>query len=92
MRYVSLTMPGGIAAARKRKGSAGAKGSVANLIPRDVDDAEVEIEGKKVKLTNLRKLFWPELEISKGDLLRYYAEVSPALLPHLLLNAALKSR
>jgi bifunctional non-homologous end joining protein LigD len=36
-----------------------------------------------VRLTNLRKPFWPELGIAKGDLIQYYADVADALLPHL---------
>ena len=52
-------------------------------IPRDVDDATIALGEQQVKLTNLRKPFWPELGLTKGDLLRYYAEVAPALLPHL---------
>jgi bifunctional non-homologous end joining protein LigD len=40
--------------------------------------------GKRVlKLSNLDKLFWPEEGITKGDLVDYYREVAPALLPHL---------
>ena len=34
-------------------------------------------------MTNLDKLFWPDLGITKRDLLQYYADVSGALLPHL---------
>jgi bifunctional non-homologous end joining protein LigD len=34
-----------------------------------------------LKVTNLSKIFWPGLKITKGDLLRYYVEVSPYLLP-----------
>jgi bifunctional non-homologous end joining protein LigD len=34
-------------------------------------------------LTNLDKLFWPERAITKGDLLQYYADVAPVLLPHI---------
>ena len=52
-------------------------------IPHDAPQAEVQVEGRTVKLTNLGKPFWPELGITKGDLLRYYAEVAPVLLPHL---------
>jgi bifunctional non-homologous end joining protein LigD len=37
--------------------------------------------GDRVKVTNLAKPFWPALKITKGDLLRYYVEVSPYLLP-----------
>ncbi len=53
------------------------------LIPRDRDDATVDAGGEPVKLTNLRKPFWPELGVTKGDLLRYYAQVAAWLLPHL---------
>ena len=36
---------------------------------------------ERLEVTNLRKVFWPELRLTKGDLLRYYARVSPVLLP-----------
>ncbi len=62
------------------------------VIPRDVDHADVRVGRNTVKLTNLRKMFWPELGITKGDLLRYYAAVSPALLPHLKSRAMVMKR
>ena len=34
-----------------------------------------------LSVTNLHKLFWPKLKLTKGDLFRYYVEVSPYLLP-----------
>ena len=37
--------------------------------------------GDTVRVTNLGKLFWPELRLTKGDLLRFYVQVSPFLLP-----------
>ena len=37
--------------------------------------------GDRLKVTNPAKLFWPALGITKGDLLRYYVEASPYLLP-----------
>ena len=37
--------------------------------------------GESLKVTNLHKPFWPALKLTKGDLLRYYAEVSPLVLP-----------
>jgi bifunctional non-homologous end joining protein LigD len=52
-------------------------------LPRDQDDVELRIGDRTVRLTNLRKPFWPELGLTKGDLLQYYADVAPALLPHL---------
>jgi bifunctional non-homologous end joining protein LigD len=45
-------------------------------------DAALELGGRSVRLTNLAKPFWPKLGITKGDLIRYYADVAPALLPH----------
>ena len=39
-------------------------------------------KGKRVlKLSNLDKLFWPEEGITKGDLLAYYRDVAPVLVP-----------
>jgi bifunctional non-homologous end joining protein LigD len=43
----------------------------------------VETRGGRVKLSNLDKVFWPDEGITKGDLLDYYREVAPAILPHL---------
>jgi bifunctional non-homologous end joining protein LigD len=41
-------------------------------------------KGKRLlKLSNLDKPFWPEEGITKGDLLRYYRDVAPVILPHL---------
>jgi bifunctional non-homologous end joining protein LigD len=53
------------------------------IVPRDQDHVILTVEGKEVRLTNLRKIFWPELGLTKGDLLQYYADVSDALLPHI---------
>src|SRR5688500_2790540 len=61
-------------------------------IPKDRDSVEVDLEGKNVTLTNLRKVFWPDLGISKGDLLQFYADVAPVLLPHLVNRAMVMKR
>ena len=37
--------------------------------------------GHRLGVSNLAKLFWPKLKLTKGDLLRYYAAVSPFALP-----------
>lgn len=34
-------------------------------------------------LTNLKKVFWPEQGYTKGDLLDYYREIAPKILPYL---------
>lgn len=51
-------------------------------IPTDRDSVVLEFAGRAVRLTNLDKPFWPELGLTKRDLLQYYADVAPLLLPH----------
>src|SRR4029077_15594287 len=61
-------------------------------IPRDQDNVVLAVDGKEVRLTNLRKIFWPELRLTKGDLLQYYADVARALLPHVRNRAMVMKR
>jgi len=61
-------------------------------IPENESDVELTIGGKRVTLTNLDKLFWRDAGITKRDLLQYYADVSPALLPHLRDRAMVMKR
>jgi bifunctional non-homologous end joining protein LigD len=61
-------------------------------IPRDRDHVVVTVDHREVRLTNLRKVFWPELGLTKGDLLQYYADVSGALLPHIRDRAMVMKR
>jgi bifunctional non-homologous end joining protein LigD len=42
-----------------------------------------ELDGKKLKLTNLNKVFFPEAGYRKRDLLAYYLRVAPYILPFL---------
>ena len=61
-------------------------------IPRGVSETEVDVQGGRVHLTNLEKIFWPELGLTKRDLLQYYLDVSPWLLPHLKDRAMVMKR
>jgi len=61
-------------------------------IPTDVADAQLQVDGRTLNVTNLRKPFWPELGITKGDLLQYYSDISPFLLPHLKDRAMVMKR
>ncbi len=38
-------------------------------------------DGTSLGVTNLAKVYWPDAKLTKGALLRYYAEVSPLILP-----------
>jgi bifunctional non-homologous end joining protein LigD len=62
------------------------------VIPTDRKEIEVDLHGHRVKLTNLQKAFWPELGITKGHLLQYYADMAPVLLPHLVNRAMVMKR
>jgi bifunctional non-homologous end joining protein LigD len=55
-------------------------------------NAAIALGDREVKLTNLDKPFWPELGLSKRDLLQYYADVAPVLLPHLADRAMVMKR
>lgn len=43
----------------------------------------VEIEGKKLTLSNLDKVLYPAVGFTKGDVIDYYVRIAPVLLPHL---------
>ena len=61
-------------------------------IPKDARDFTFRVGGKTVELTNLKKIFWPKLGLTKRDLLAYYAAISPVLLPHLKNRAMVMKR
>jgi bifunctional non-homologous end joining protein LigD len=61
-------------------------------IPTDVDNVTVAVGGREVRLTNLRKLFWPERGVTKGALIQYYADVASVLLPHIRDRAMVMKR
>jgi bifunctional non-homologous end joining protein LigD len=51
-------------------------------------DAENErvlpLMGQEVPLTNLQKIYWPKEGFRKGDLVNYYLQMMPFILPYLL--------
>jgi len=61
-------------------------------IPRDQDHVSLRVGTRTVTLTNLDKPFWPNLGLTKRDLLHYYATVAPLLLPHLRDRAMVMKR
>jgi bifunctional non-homologous end joining protein LigD len=44
---------------------------------------QVEVDGRQLQLSNLDKIFYPEVGFTKAQLIDYYARVAPVLLPHL---------
>ena len=61
-------------------------------LPKNKNAVDVEIDGRVVKLTNLSKLFWPKLGVTKRDLIQYYLDVAPWLLPHVVDRAMVMKR
>jgi bifunctional non-homologous end joining protein LigD len=61
-------------------------------LPKTQTALELDLGGRLVKLTNLDKPFWPKLGVTKRDLLQYYANIAPALLPHLTERAMVMKR
>jgi bifunctional non-homologous end joining protein LigD len=43
----------------------------------------VEVDGRRLSLTNLDKIFYPKAGFSKADVIHYYVQIAPYLLPHL---------
>jgi bifunctional non-homologous end joining protein LigD len=50
------------------------------------------VDGREVRLTNLDKIFWTDEGITKGQLIQYYADVAPVLLPHIRDRAMVMKR
>ncbi len=50
---------------------------------RDGDAWWFEIDGRELRLSNLNKTFWPDEGYTKGDLIAYYLNVAPLIVPHL---------
>ena len=41
----------------------------------------VHVEGRELKLSNLDKVLWPDGKITKAEVIKYYAEVGPYMIP-----------
>jgi bifunctional non-homologous end joining protein LigD len=52
--------------------------------PRSTADAwTVDIDGRRLQLTNLDRVLWPKTGFTKRAMLEYLLEIAPVLLPHL---------
>src|SRR6185369_13116620 len=61
-------------------------------LPKDKNNLDVQLDDHVVRLTNLNKLFWPKLGVTKRDLIQYYLDVAPVLLPHVFDRAMVMKR
>jgi len=55
-------------------------------------EIRAEVEGRTLKISNLDKVLYPVTGTTKGEVLNYYAQVSPVLLPHLADRAVTRIR
>lgn len=53
------------------------------LLSEDGDGKEILVEGKKIPVRNYRKLYWPEDGYTKMDMVDYYRQIAPFILPYL---------
>ena len=56
------------------------------------EEIRVDVEGRTLKLSNLDKVLYPRTGTTKGEVLNYYAQVAPVLLPHLKDRAVTRIR
>jgi bifunctional non-homologous end joining protein LigD len=56
------------------------------------NETMVEVDGRTIKISNLDKVLYPESGTTKGEVLHYYAQVAPVILPHLADRAVTRIR
>jgi bifunctional non-homologous end joining protein LigD len=67
-------------------------GAVRDEAPSPERQAAAKDEPRVVRLSNLRKVFWPDQGYTKGDLIGYYETVAPLMLPYLRDRPAVLTR
>lgn len=48
------------------------------------ENQQIVLNGHELKLTNLNKLYWKKEKFSKGDMVNYYLQIAPYMLPYML--------
>ena len=77
---------------RSRPSERPRSGPASLTLPPEDSEIALTLEGRTVKLTNLKKVFWSGEGLTKRDLLQYYADVSEFLLPHVADRAMVMKR
>ncbi|MBS44150.1 MAG: ATP-dependent DNA ligase [Nocardioides sp.] len=57
-----------------------------------MNDLHVDVEGRTLRISNLDKVLYPRTGTTKGEVLDYYARISPVMLPHLKDRAVTRIR
>ncbi|HET6840881.1 MAG TPA: DNA ligase D [Candidatus Angelobacter sp.] len=63
--------------------SSGAVSQITPLLPAEKSEITLDMEGKRLKFTNLNKTFYPTDGYTKRDVINFYAGVADLLAPHL---------
>ena len=58
-------------------------GRIADTAPKPANDEYLTLNRHRVRFTHRDKLFWPDDGITKGQLLDYYLDIAPTILPYL---------
>lgn len=52
--------------------------------PQNKEDQVIRLNGQELRLTHLNKLYWKKEKFSKGDMINYYLEIAPYILPYMI--------
>jgi bifunctional non-homologous end joining protein LigD len=52
----------------------------------------VEVDGRRLSLSNLGKVLYPATGFTKGEVIDYYSRIAPVMLPHLAARPATRTR
>ena len=55
-------------------------------------EVHVDVEGRTLKISSLDKVLYPRTGTTKGEVLNYYAQIAPTMLPHLKDRAVTRIR
>jgi bifunctional non-homologous end joining protein LigD len=58
----------------------------------EAEEVYVDVEGRTLKISNLGKVVYPRTGTTKGEVLNYYAQIAPVMLPHLKDRAVTRIR
>lgn len=72
-----------IAAKKKPKSAVQEDDDEATAIKKDPRKTEMKVGRATLILTNPQKIYWPDDKITKGELVQYYSDIAPVILPYL---------
>ena len=69
--------------AKKKTASAKKDTGMKEVVSDAAKEEVIKVKGHPLKLTNLNKVYWPKENITKRDLINYYAAIAPYILPYM---------